>query len=178
MKAQIQRICSWILSATEGLVPPWDARGGKNTVCVPEQDLAWLLGVAIGLWKHLFACRGEWHYRSCKHRLGVKPQVCRETHARSWDPPATSLLSLALGSLSDPALTCHEIMFPDGSCVETSTQVAAPYPSSDFGPLPFVPDETLLNAAIQHLPILLYTPIQHARLCFAAVHLCTLFLFR
>lgn len=112
-KAQIQRICSWILSATEGLVPPWDARGGKNTACVPEQDLVWLLGVA-GFMKILVCL----HYRSCEHRLGVESQVCHETHMCSWDPPATSLLSLALRSFSDPVLTCHKVMFPDGSCIE------------------------------------------------------------
>jgi len=51
-------------------------------------------------------------------------------------------------------------MFPDSSWIGTSTQATTPYPSSDVGALLFFLDETLLSAAIQHLPVLLYAHVQ------------------
>lgn len=75
----------------------------------------------------------------------------------SWDLPATLLLRLALQSSSDFILTYQTILFPHGPWVETSPQVTVPHISSDFSPLLFVPDETPLNAAVQHWPILLCT---------------------
>lgn len=78
-KAQIQRICSWILSATESLVPPQDARGGKNTVCVPEQDLVWLLGVA-GFMK-ILVCLQRWVALQ-----KLRAQVRCRISGLPWDP--------------------------------------------------------------------------------------------
>lgn len=97
-----------------------------------------------------------------------------------WVLPALLLLRSVLQCFADFILISHQIMFPDGSQIKTSTKVTAPHPTSDFGPLPLVPDEISLNTARQHLHILLYTYIPKCQAMFSGSSLlsCTLFLFR